>query len=73
MFFNNHNTNVNMMFTLDEEDDETEYGESFKSSMKSTYNNNEKIKYIKRIQDDEVEEEDEDDDDDLDPDEDRFI
>jgi hypothetical protein len=24
------------MFTLDEEDDETEYGESFKSSLKST-------------------------------------
>lgn len=27
--------NPNMMFTLDEEDDETEYGESFKSSIRS--------------------------------------
>lgn len=53
------------MFTLDEEDNETEYGESFKSSMKSTQKDG-KIKFIKRIQDDEI---DEDDDDDIDPDE----
>lgn len=38
-----------MMFTLDEEDDETEYGESFQSSMKSTGKIQGKISYIKRL------------------------
>jgi len=58
-----------MMFTLDEEDGETEYGESFKSSVKSVQREG-KIHFIKRIQDDDEddEEDDDDDDDDLDPD-----
>lgn len=55
------------MFTLDEEDNETEYGESYKSSMKSNItnsmkSNNGKIKYIKKILSS-----DEEDDEDLEP------
>jgi hypothetical protein len=49
MFFGNMRENQNMMFTLDEEDEETEYGESFKSSLKSTGTNNGKINMIKKI------------------------
>lgn len=52
----------NMMFTLDEEDDETEYGESFKSSVKSSMN----TKMGRMQRQDSLSDEDEDDD--LDPD-----
>lgn len=48
-FLNNHKANPNMMFTLDEEDDETEYGESFKSSMKSTGKVPGKVAYIHKL------------------------
>jgi hypothetical protein len=55
------------MFTLDEEDEETEYGESFKSSIRSNQNGN-RIAYIKRLDSSDGQSDDEDDDD-LDPDE----
>ena len=44
-----------MMFTLDEEDGETEYGESFKASMKSSMKSQinyaeGRLKFMKRLQ-----------------------
>lgn len=62
-----------MMFTLDEEDEETEYGDTFKSSLKSSNNtlmrdSHGRIKYKRKPQEDEIEDEDEiDDEDDLNP------
>ena len=64
-----HVKDGNLMFTLDEEDTETEYGESFKSSTnKSTANFQTNKNHHRDITS--SEDEDDDDDDDLDPDQD---
>jgi hypothetical protein len=64
--------NPNMMFTLDEEDEETEYGESFKSSFKNSGNRANFARRHRGLNDgrsvSEDEEEDDEDDDDFDPD-----